>query len=150
MTGKTAQYLVVIYALEEMEGPPVRSGRIARLVDRSPSATTEMIQRLAENGLVEHEPYTGVELTEEGRERAAGLYETHVTFCRFFRDVLELDDYAREALLLAGVVDREIAKRLEGTILPPDDVRSKPIRLLPSDHSNSADGEPQKDTSPGS
>lgn len=64
-----------------------------------------MIQRLADTGFVEHEPYTGVELTEMGRERAASLYETHETLCRFFRDVLDLNDYAQEALTLVGVVD---------------------------------------------
>lgn len=105
MTWPTAQYLVIIYALEQREESPIRTGRIAQLLGRSPSATTEMIQRLADAGFVEHEPYTGVELTEMGRERAASLYETHETLCRFFRDVLDLNDYAQEALTLVGVVD---------------------------------------------
>lgn len=150
VTSRTARYLVVIYALERTEEPPVRTGRIARVVDRSPAATTEMIQRLAADGLVEHEPYAGVTLTEVGRAEAADLYETHVTLCRFFRDVLDIDDYAWEALSLAGVVDGEIASRLEGTILPPENSSSRPYRLLPSgDRSGPTNAEAQFDTSSG-
>ncbi|WP_129116629.1 metal-dependent transcriptional regulator [Halegenticoccus tardaugens] len=130
--GRNAQYLVVIYALEHTDGAPVATGRIARLLNRSPAAATEMIQRLANDELVQYERYSGVELTDAGREQAAELYDTHKTLCRFFRDVLTLDNYAQEALSLAGAVDPDIARRLETTILPPDSDTMKPITLLPS------------------
>jgi DtxR family Mn-dependent transcriptional regulator len=130
VTGQTAQYLVVIYGLEQRDGPPVPTGRIARVLDRSPSAATEMIQRLAENCLVEHEPYSGVELTAAGRERAADLYASHETLCRFFRDVLGLEEYAQEALTLAGVVDSDITHRLETTIIPRTEPQSGPLTPL--------------------
>jgi len=132
MTDRTAQYLVIIYALEGREGAPVPTGRVAQVIDRSPPAVTEKMQRLAADALVIHEPYEGVELTETGRKQAADLYATHETLCRFFRDVLGLDDYTREALNVAGVVDTEIARRLETTVLRPDDTSSKPISPLPS------------------
>lgn len=132
MTGRTGRYLVVIYALEQADGPHVPTGRIARVVERSPAAATEMVQRLAGDGLVEYERYSGVQLTEPGRDRAADLFGTHQTLCRFFRDVLSLDDYAREALSLAGVVDPEIARRLETTVLPPSDTTPEPVTLLPT------------------
>lgn len=142
--GRTVQYLVVIYALEQAEGTPVPTGRIAGTLDRSPSATTEMMQRLAADNLVEYERYSGVQLTAEGQIRATELYETHETLCRFFRDILTIDDYAREALLLAGTVSPKIAHRLETTVLPQTSL-SKEITPLPleTDHSmNSADDPP--------
>lgn len=43
---RVSQYLVVIYTLEQSEGTPVSTGRIVQELDRSPSAATEMIQRL--------------------------------------------------------------------------------------------------------
>lgn len=118
--SRSAQYLVAVYELEETEGAPIATGRLARAVDRSPSATTEMVQRLESEGLVEHEPYVGVSLTDAGRERARELHETHQTLCRFFRDVLDLDAYEREALELAGVVSPTVARRLKRTVVPAD------------------------------
>lgn len=132
--GRTAAYLVVVHTLELDTGAPVPTGLVARALDRSPAAATGMIQRLAEDGLVQHEPYTGVELTESGRARAVPLSETHETLCRFFRDVLSLDEdtYPQEALSLAGVVDPQIADRLETTVLASADPSSRPPILLPN------------------
>ena len=118
--NRTAQYLAVVYRLSREEGEPVPSGRIAETLDRSPAATTEMIQRLESEGLVEHEPYEGVRLTASGRERAAERYRTYETLRVFFRDVLELDAYEREAFELVGAVSPTVAERLEETILTTD------------------------------
>lgn len=147
MTGRTAQYLIVIYALEHAEGAPVSTGRIGRVLDRSPAAATEMIQRLADDELVEYERYSGVSLTASGRDEAVDLFETHETFCRFFRDVLMLDNYAQEALSLAGVVDPEIARRLETTILPPDDTATKSAIFSTLDLSTPTNGNGRTDPS---
>lgn len=143
MTGRTAQYLIVIYALEHAEGVPVPTGQVGRVLDRSPAAATEMIQRLADDELVEYERYYGVKLTTYERKQAADLFETHETFCRFFRDVPMLDDYANEALSLAGVVDPEIARRLETTILPPDDATSKSVIFSTLEQSTLTEGDEQ-------
>lgn len=116
--GRVAQYLVVIYALERSDETPVATGRIAAELDRSPSTTTEMVQRLAADGLVEYEPYTGVQLTDSGREQARGLYETYRTLRRFFRDVLDIPEYDHEALALTGNVSPVVAQRLRQTIVP--------------------------------
>lgn len=116
--GHVAQYLIVIYALEQSEGTPVPTGRIATELDRSPSAATEMIQRLEAEGFVEHEPYAGVHLTGPGRDRAQDLFESHQTLCRFFREVLELEEYEQEALELAGTVSSTVTQRLARTVVP--------------------------------
>lgn len=118
--GRVPQYLVVIYALERAGETPVATGRIAAELDRSPSTATEMVQRLAADGLVEYEPYTGVELTDSGRERARERYETYRTLRRFFRDVLDIEACEREALALAGNVSPVVADRLRQTIVPPN------------------------------
>lgn len=125
--GRVAQYLVVIYALEQSDGTPVSTGRIARELDRSPSAATEMIQRLEVDGFVKHEPYTGVQLTETGRERAQDLYESYQTLCRFFRDVLELEEYEQEALELAGTVSPIVTRRLATTVVPHGSTSEVPM-----------------------
>lgn len=116
--GRIAHYLIVIYRLEQELNPPVSTGRIAQELDRSPPAVTEMIQRLEAKDLVKHEPYSGVELTNAGRERAQDLNESHQTLCRFFRDVLGLEEYEEEALELAGTVSPTVTNRLKTTVLP--------------------------------
>jgi Mn-dependent DtxR family transcriptional regulator len=116
MTG-ASQYLLVLYRAERRSDGPVSPSHVAAAVDRSPSATTEMLQRLEDQELVAHEPYEGATLTAEGRETAEKLYRTHVTLSRFFRDVLELDAHEEEAMALAGVLSPTVADRLAETLL---------------------------------
>ncbi|MDS0260986.1 metal-dependent transcriptional regulator [Haloarcula sp. S1CR25-12] len=114
------QYLLAIYITQHRQDPPIPSGAIAEMLDRSPAAVTEMCQRLGEKGLVTYEPYEGVTLTESGRERAMTLHETYVTVSWFFRGVLELDDYESEAMEVAGLVSPAVAERLADTLPHPD------------------------------
>ncbi len=87
-------------------------GRVAELVDRSPAAATEMLQRLEADGLVDREPYRGATLTDAGREHASDLHETYVALSWFFRDVLDLDAHEREAMEMAGLLSPDVADRL--------------------------------------
>ena len=116
----THQYLLVLYRAERRGNVPVSPGTVADAVGRSPAATTEMLQRLDDRGLVAHEPYDGATLTPEGRERAADLYGTYVTLSRFFDEVLDLSDHEREAMSLVGVISQTVVDRLATTLLDPD------------------------------
>ncbi|MEF8814877.1 MAG: metal-dependent transcriptional regulator [Halovenus sp.] len=116
MTG-ASQYLLVLYMAEQRDSKPIAPGDLAAALDRSPAATTEMLQRLDERGLVAHEPYEGATLTDDGREAAEDLYETYVVLSRFFDDVLDLSDHEREALELAGTISPTVTERLASTLL---------------------------------
>jgi len=111
------QYLLVVHQLAGPSGEPVASGRVADELDRSPSSATEMLQRLADQGLVDYQPYKGTRLTDAGRERAVELQESYLVLRRFFDDVLELDDPDAEAFELAGSVSPLVADRLATTVL---------------------------------
>lgn len=110
--NRTPRYLLAVYIEQHRRNPPIPPGDVAEMVGRSPAATTEMLQRLEDEGLVSYEPYEGVTLTESGRERATTLHETYVTVSWFFRNVLDLDDYETEAMELAGLVSPTVAERL--------------------------------------
>lgn len=116
-----SSYLLALYVAERHRSPPIPPGYVADVLDRSPSATTEMFKRLAERGLVSRRQYRGVTLTGDGRERAAELYEQYATLTCFFRDVLEVEDSEREALALTGRVSTTVTDRLANTILPAND-----------------------------
>lgn len=119
MTG-ASQYVLVLYVAERRRPAPIPSGEVAEAVGRSPAATTEMLQRLDDRGLVTYEPYEGATLTDGGRETAEELHETYGILSRFFRDVLELEGYHEEAMQLAGTVSPTVADRL-ASILPPEE-----------------------------
>lgn len=123
MSG-AGQYLLAVYTLGHREGTPVGTNAVAETLDRSPATVTETFQRLDDAGLVDHEPYEGVTLTPEGRERAEALHETYVTVSWFFRSVLDLEDYEGEAMELAGLVSPDVAERLAATLLSEADATS--------------------------
>jgi DtxR family Mn-dependent transcriptional regulator len=117
---RVEQYLVALHVLDAADRR-VRTGRLASALGKSPAAATEMVERLADADLVEHEPYAGVRLTSAGARRAAERYETYETLFRFCRDVLDIEDAEREALELVGAVSPEVAQRLKTTLLGPND-----------------------------
>ncbi|WP_255152472.1 metal-dependent transcriptional regulator [Halorarius halobius] len=115
-----SRYLLVVYRAQRRDGAPVPTGHVADAVGRSPAATTEMLQRLDERGLVAHEPYEGVALTPDGEDAAADLQESYRTLSRFFEEVLGLDDHDEEAMRVAGTVSPAVAERLAATLLSED------------------------------
>ena len=119
MTDAT-EYLLAVRSLAATEDAPVSTGRVASAVGRSPSAATEAIQRLAARGLLEHEPYDGVALTEAGRSETRELWDRYVVVRRFYREVLEVDAHEREAMVVAGVLSSDVTARHDEALLPPE------------------------------
>ncbi len=69
-------YLKAIRHLQR-EGAPVSTSALAQQLERSPASVTNMIKNLAELGLVEHEPYHGVQLSEAGEREALRIIRRH-------------------------------------------------------------------------
>jgi DtxR family Mn-dependent transcriptional regulator len=111
-----SQYLLALYIAEQRGAPPIASGTVADLLEKSPPTVTERFQRLADEGLILYEPYEGATLTRDGETVAKELHETYVTLSWFFRSVLELEDHEAEAMELAGVVSPNVADRLAFTL----------------------------------
>lgn len=131
---RAPKYLLVLYVAEQRLSPPIPPGYVADTLDRSPSTTTEMLQRLASRDLVTHEPYEGATLTDEGQDRATELYERYCTLSRFFRDVLDIEEHEEEALQLVGTVSTTVTERLATTLLAEDDdpIEGGQSKLVPS------------------
>src|SRR5919112_213882 len=65
LTRSVEDYLKAIYQLSP-EGRAASTSEIANLLALSAPSVTGMVKRLSEHGLLEHVPYRGVQLTDEG------------------------------------------------------------------------------------
>ncbi len=110
------QYLKAIYVVQRAEDGPAATGHLAETLDVSPASANEMIGKLQERGLVDHEKYKGVTLTDEGEARAREALQTYCIIERFLANVLEVDEFQAEARQLESVIDDTVATRLDTII----------------------------------
>ena len=115
------QYLKAIYLAQRMEDGPASTGTLADLLEVSPASVNEMIGKLEDQDLVEHEKYKGATLTDEGLERAHDALQTYCIIERFLTNVLEVEDFREEARALESVIDDTVAERLDTIIDRPAD-----------------------------
>jgi len=111
-----AQYLKSIYIIQEQDNSPAATGRVAEMLDVSPASANEMIGKLEDRGLAEHEKYKGVSLTDEGIVEARDALQTYCIIERFLHNVLEVDEFRAEAQALEPVIDGTVADRLDTII----------------------------------
>jgi DtxR family Mn-dependent transcriptional regulator len=76
LTRSVEDYLKAIYSLSP-EGHHASTSDIAHFLDLSAPSVSGMIKRLSEQGLLEHIPYKGVQLTSEGRRAALRMVRRH-------------------------------------------------------------------------
>jgi len=76
LTRSVEDYLKAIYTLSP-EGRPASTSDIAHRLELSAPSVSGMVKRLSEQGLLEHVPYKGVQLTEEGRRAALRMIRRH-------------------------------------------------------------------------
>jgi len=70
-------YLKTIYHHTEWQAERITPSQLAGELGLAPSSVTEMVQKLAAQGLVTHRPYGPIALTEAGELRAAGIIRRH-------------------------------------------------------------------------
>ena len=76
LSRSVEDYLKAVYSLNE-RGGSASTNDLARALDIQPASVSGMIRRLAEDGLLEHEPYRGVRLTAEGSRQALKILRRH-------------------------------------------------------------------------
>jgi DtxR family Mn-dependent transcriptional regulator len=75
-TASVEDYLKTIYKIEESSGAAATNDIATRLAV-APASVSGMVRRLADQGLLEHERYRGVRLTDEGRRVALSTMRRH-------------------------------------------------------------------------
>ena len=110
------QYLKAIYLAERMGDGPAATGTLAEMLEVSPASVNEMVGKLQERGLVNHEKYKGATLTDEGIVRAEDSLQTYCIIERFLYNVLDVEEFREEARALEAVIDDTVAERLDTII----------------------------------
>jgi len=113
-------YAKAIYALETREGIASTTGLADRLGVRPPSVSA-MLRRLHALGLVEHEPYHGVRLTERGRKVALEVLRHHRLLELYLTENLGLawDAVHAEAEVLEHVLSEQLEELISAKLGHP-------------------------------
>jgi len=107
------QYLKAVFLVQQIEDGPASTGALADRLGVSPASANEMIGKLADRGLLDHEKYKGATLTDDGETRARDALATYCVLERFLANVLDVEDYREEAGQLEAVIDETVADRLD-------------------------------------
>lgn len=118
-------YLKAIYqhTATKHEGKGVSTNAIAAMLQTSPAAVTDMLQKLHDKGLVAYQKYQGVTMTEKGNGYALQVIRQHLLWIVFLV----------EKLKLGWEVAPQIAEQLEHIRSPLliqrlDDFLGNPVR----------------------
>jgi len=90
VSSEAEEYLEAIYRLEKKTGF-AKTMELVNQLKVVPGSVTNTIESLERRGLVLHEPYRGVKLTEKGRKLALDVLRRHRLAERLLTDVLRLD-----------------------------------------------------------
>lgn len=136
-TSTVEDYLKSVL-LEEQRRPDalVSTGRIAEMLEVAPGTVTAMIKTLAESGLVEYEPYSGVRLTSAGRQLATHVVRRHRLVELFLVEVLGMGwgEVHDEAERLEHAVSDRIIERMDEMLgYPAVDPHGDPIPTAQGD-----------------
>jgi DtxR family transcriptional regulator, Mn-dependent transcriptional regulator len=123
-------YAKAIYALELRAGEAVTTNALAERLGVTPGSASGMVKRLAELGLVEHEPYRGVQLTEDGRRVALEVIRHHRLLELYLVQSLGVpwDRVHEEAEVLEHVLSEELEELIAAKLgNPTRDPHGDPI-----------------------
>src|SRR5215467_8231019 len=108
----------------------VPMGHVASSLDVTPGTATTMIKALAESGLAEYEPYSGVRLTPAGEKLAGLVLRRHRLVELFLVQVMGMSwaDVHDEAEQLEHVVSERLIERIDDMLgHPTHDPHGDPI-----------------------
>jgi len=90
VSSEAEEYLEAIYRLEKKTGF-AKTMELASQLKVVPGSVTNTVEGLERRGLVIHEPYRGVKLTEKGQKLALNVLRRHRLAERLLTDILHLD-----------------------------------------------------------
>jgi len=106
-------YLEAIFELDK-EKRAVRVKDVSKKLGVTNSSVNGALKNLEAMGLVKHEKYEYIELTDTGMSHASKIASRHYTICAFLKDVLGVDGETAEveACKIEHVLSAETIKKL--------------------------------------
>ena len=130
LTAVAQDYLKVIWTAQEWSREKVSTKMLAQKIGVSASTASESIRRLAEQGLVDHEKYGAVALTDTGRRAALAMVRRDRLLETFLVHELGYgwDEVHDEAEVLEHAVSERLIARIEAKLgFPRRDPHGDPI-----------------------
>jgi len=123
-------YVKVIYSFTEWQDKPITSTQLAARLGVANSSVSEMVRKLKDQDLVEHEPYSPIRLTRSGLQLALSMVRRHRLLETYL--VRELgytwDEVHEEAELLEHAVSETFIQRMANKLgNPTRDPHGDPI-----------------------
>jgi DtxR family Mn-dependent transcriptional regulator len=136
LTVAVQDYTKAIFTLESRDGA-ASTNELAALLEVRPASVSGMLRKLSDLGLVEHERYHGVRLTERGRRVALEVIRHHRLVELFLVESLGMtwDEVHAEAEVLEHALSEEleelIATKLGNPTVDPhgDPIPSRELKL---------------------
>jgi DtxR family transcriptional regulator, Mn-dependent transcriptional regulator len=129
LTEAIEHYLREIFKLEAAGGRATTTS-VAEAMEVSAPSASAMLKRLAALELVEHVPYRGVALTDDGRRVALEVIRHHRLLEQYLAERLgvPLDQVHAEADRLEHALSEEVEKRIDALLgYPTHDPHGHPI-----------------------
>jgi DtxR family transcriptional regulator, Mn-dependent transcriptional regulator len=123
-------YAKAIYSLQHRTGEPVATNDLADRLQVTPASASGMIKKLADQGLVEHVPYRGVQLTRDGEHIALEVLRHHRLLELYLVEQLGVpwDRVHEEAEALEHVISEDLEARIAAKLgNPTHDPHGDPI-----------------------
>jgi DtxR family Mn-dependent transcriptional regulator len=143
VTAAVEDYVKAIYTLDAGQGS-VTTTALAERLDVRPASVSGMLSKLTALGLVEHERYRGVRLTEHGTRVALEVVRHHRLLELFLVESLGMswDEVHAEAEVLEHVLSEELEELIAAKLGDPtfdphgDPIPSREL-TVPADESRS-------------
>lgn len=143
LNASSQDYLRALWKLSEWKKEPVSPSALGKALGLSPSTITQGVRKLAGLGLVSHERYGAISLTDEGRAEAARMVRIHRILETGLVQLLgySWDEVHDEAERLEHAVSDLFIERLDerlgypardphGDTIPRDDVPGSLLTLM--------------------
>ena len=150
-TEAVEDYAKAIYGLARHAEGPVGTSALARRLGVSPGTVTAMLKRMATAGLVEHEPYRGVRLTDAGEKVALEVMRHHRLLESYLADALGMpwDRVHAEAEVLEHYISEDLEERIATALGDPvvdphgDPIPSRELEISTQGGTSLAELEPR-------
>jgi DtxR family transcriptional regulator, Mn-dependent transcriptional regulator len=128
-------YVKVIYSFTEWQDKPISSSQLAQRLGVANSSVSEMVRKLKDQGLVDHQPYSAITLTADGVRLALLMVRRHRLIETFLVQELgyRWDEVHDEAELLEHAVSDTFIERMAAKL-------GNPVRDPHGDPIPAADG----------